>query len=349
VGGSHGKTTITAMILHVLKEQGMDCDYLVGAQLEGFDVMVRLSEAAPIMIFEGDEYLTSPIDPRPKFHLYKPDLALLSGIAWDHINVFPTYEQYVEQFRIFIRLITPGGTLVYCAEDKELQRICQDIREDITLIPYALPPFTIENGQTFIGCDDRLYPIQLFGHHNLLNLEGARNICNQLGIRNADFYTAIGSFKGAAKRLEVLASNGQTTIFRDFAHAASKTAATLNAVREQYKSSKLIACLELHTYSSLSREFLTHYRGTLDAADVALVYFNPHALMLKRLPDLTPEAVKEGFGSEKIEVYNDSGLLRKRLLREGSHNSVFLMMSSGDYDGLDLPKLSEQLLASSVH
>lgn len=349
VGGSHGKTTITAMILHVLKGQGMDCDYLVGAQLEGFDVMVRLSEEAPIMIFEGDEYLTSPIDPRPKFHLYKPDLALLSGIAWDHINVFPTYEQYVEQFRIFIRLIAPGGTLVYCAEDKELQRICPGNREDITLIPYSLPPFTIENGQTFIGWDDQLYPIQLFGHHNLLNLEGARIICNQLGIGNGDFYTAIGSFKGAAKRLEVMASNGRTTVFRDFAHAPSKAAATLNAVREQFKNSKVIACLELHTYSSLSRDFLAHYRGTLDTADVALVYFNPHALMLKRLPDLTPEAVKEGFASGKIEVYNDSGLLRERLLQEGGHNSVFLMMSSGDYDGLDLPKLSEQLLALSIH
>lgn len=337
IGGSHGKTTITAMILHVLREAGMDSDYMVGAQLEGFDVMVKLTEEAPVMVIEGDEYLTSPIDLRPKFHLYMPDIALLSGIAWDHINVFPTFENYISQFETFIRLITPGGTLVWCSEDPDLRTICESPRNDIRLLPYATPPFTITNGVTSLLHDDGTSTaIRVFGRHNLANLEGARLVCRELGITDQVFYCAIASFGGASKRLEKIAGNGERTVYKDFAHAPSKVQATLRAVREQYPGSHVTACLELHTYSSLNEQFMPHYAGTLDGADRALVYFNPHALQIKRLPDISPEQVAAGFAKEGLEVCTDSKELARKIMQERHPREVLLMMSSGNYDGIDL-------------
>jgi len=340
IGGSHGKTTITAMILHVLDKAGMDCDYMVGAQLEGFDVMVRLTEEAPYMIFEGDEYLTSPIDRRPKFHLYKPDIALLSGVAWDHINVFPTFENYLEQFIQFIRLIEPGGTLIFCREDAELNKICRETRDDIGVIAYGLPNYMIRHGTTWLETGKKNYPLQIFGPHNLLNLNGARFVCKQLGISDETFYEAISSFKGASKRLELVSEKDSFAIYKDFAHAPSKVKATIGAIREQYPGRKIVACLELHTYSSLSERFLHHYAGTMDEADRAIVYFNPHAIQLKRLPEITPGQIKTGFARSDLEVLNDSKKLQEKLLEEPRENSVFLFMSSGDFDGMDLKGLS---------
>jgi UDP-N-acetylmuramate: L-alanyl-gamma-D-glutamyl-meso-diaminopimelate ligase len=339
IGGSHGKTTITAMILHVLQHARVDCDYMVGAQLEGFDVMVRLTEHAPIMVIEGDEYLTSPIDLRPKFHLYKPDIALLSGIAWDHINVFPTFENYIHQFEIFIGQITTGGSLIYCSEDVELQRICPDFRKDISIMPYSTLSHRIHEGITSIEFNMRMFPLQIFGRHNLMNLNGARLVCNQLGIDDLAFYEAIQSFKGASKRLELIAQHGARVVYKDFAHAPSKVNATLQAVKEQFPRRKIVACLELHTYSSLNKEFLEHYKGTLDLADAAIVYFSPHALQLKRLPEITALQIKEGFGNEGIEVYTTSTQLVERLFRDDDPETVLLMMSSGNYDGVDLKDL----------
>lgn len=339
IGGSHGKTTITAMILHVLQHAGFDCDYMVGAQLEGFDVMVRLTEAAPVMVIEGDEYLTSPIDLRPKFHLYHPDIALLSGIEWDHINVFPTFENYLEQFRIFIDCISTGGSLIYCSEDENLARICPHARQDIDILPYATLPHEVNNGVTSITFDRSSYPLQIFGRHNLMNLNGARMVCNQLGTSDSVFFKAIQSFKGASRRLEMIAKNGSRVVYKDFAHAPSKVRATLQAVKEQFSERKVIACLELHTYSSLNKDFLGNYKGTLNPADTAIVYFNPHALQLKRLPAITEEQVKEGFNNRGIEVFTDSKQLVERLLREKDPNTVLLMMSSGNYDGVDLKDL----------
>jgi len=343
IGGSHGKTTITAMILHVLENCGIDCDYLVGAQLEGFDVMVRITENAPIMVFEGDEYLTSPIDPRPKFHLYKPDIALLSGIAWDHINVFPTFESYVEQFVLFINQISKSGTLIYCSEDETLRKICPQSRSDIHLLAYSVPTYQIHKGLTTIKYDNIDFPLQVFGKHNLLNLNGARLVCNQLGIDDLRFYQAISSFKGASKRLERIAGNEKIIFFKDFAHAPSKVKATLQAVKEQFPDRKITACLELHTYSSLSKGFLDHYKGVLDEADYAIVYFSHHAIQLKRLPPITPEEIKSGFANSGIEVFTDSKLLLKRLMLGKWSKSVLLMMSSGNYDGIDLTLLAERL------
>ncbi|MEI7724617.1 MAG: Mur ligase family protein [Bacteroidota bacterium] len=339
IGGSHGKTTITAMILHVLQHAAIDCDYMVGAQLEGFDVMVRLTEEAPVMVIEGDEYLTSPIDLRPKFHLYKPDIALLSGIAWDHINVFPTFENYIEQFVIFINQISPGGSLVYNCEDDELQRICPGSRNDISIIPYDTYPHEIKNGVTSIQFNNQNFPLQIFGRHNLMNLNGARLVCRQLGISDLLFFEAIQSFKGASKRLELMAKNSSRVVYKDFAHAPSKVRATLQAVKEQFSARKVIACLELHTYSSLNKDFLSHYKGTLDPADVAIVYFSPHALKIKRLPEISAEQVKEGFNKPGMEVFTDSSQLVERLFQEKDPETVLLMMSSGNYDGVDLKYL----------
>lgn len=336
IGGSHGKTTITAMILHVLKHAGIDCDYMVGAQLEGFEVMVRLTPEAPVMLFEGDEYLTSPIDRRPKFHLYKPDIALLSGIAWDHINVFPTFDNYLEQFRIFIQQITPGGTLIYCSEDPELIGISEDSRDDISIIPYAVPNHTVADGITILKFNGKNYPLKIFGKHNLMNLNGARLVCRELGVSDEIFHEAITTFKGASKRLELVSGDSKRIVYKDFAHAPSKVKATLDAVKEQYPEKHVVACLELHTFSSLNEAFLSHYKGALDAADAAIVYFSLHALQLKRLPPITAAQVREGFANPNLEVFTDSGALLARLQNEHRPDVVFLMMSSGNYDGIDV-------------
>lgn len=344
IGGSHGKTTITAMVLHVMNLCGVDCDYMVGAQLEGFEVMVKLSDSAKYMILEGDEYLSSADDPRPKFHLYNPDIALISGIAWDHINVFPTFENYVQQFTIFINLISEGGTLIYSYDDKVLKAISEQTPNRINKIPYSTPPHCIENGVTSIIVCGKKFSLKIFGKHNLQNLNGAKYICNLLGISDMKFFEAISSFTGASKRLETIASNSNTTVFKDFAHSPSKLEATTKAVKEQFSDRVIVACLELHTYSSLNPEFLPHYKGCMDSADTAIVYFNPHALTIKKLPPLTIEQVKENFANDKLIVFNDSAKLKEYLLSINWKDKNLLMMSSGDFDCIDLKELSGRIM-----
>jgi len=344
IGGSHGKTTITAMILHVLQFHNVDCDYMVGAQLEGFEVMVKLSESAKIMVFEGDEYLTSPIDRRPKFHLYKPDIALISGIAWDHINVFPTFDNYVEQFRIFVAMVPPTGVLIYCAEDVEVKKVAESVSDKVRIVPYTLPEFSVENGNTTIYHDGKKTPLMVFGKHNLQNMNGARLVCKELGITDDQFYAAIQDFKGAAKRLELVDRNGSTAVYKDFAHSPSKLMATTRAVKEQFPERKLVACMELHTFSSLTKEFLMQYKGAMDEADVPIVFFSPHAIELKRLPAITEEMVLEAFGNKNIRVYTDSDVLYKDLLGMDWHNANLLMMSSGNFHGIDFAQLAKAVL-----
>jgi UDP-N-acetylmuramate: L-alanyl-gamma-D-glutamyl-meso-diaminopimelate ligase len=334
IAGSHGKTTITAMILHVLKESSVECDFLIGAKLEGFNIMVRLTDTSPIMIFEGDEYLTSPIDPRPKFHLYRPHIALLSGIAWDHINVFPTFNCYLDQFREFIRRIEPAGSLTYCEADPILKEISLHTRNDLKIYPYALSDYEILNGITSIIHNGIRYPLHIFGRHNLTNLQGARMICQQIGISDECFFKSITGFKGASMRMEKLYQDHSLTVYRDFAHAPSKVKATINALNEQYPDQTLVACFELHTFSSLNDLFLPHYAGTMDEADKAIVYFDPHAIKLKRLPEISPAQVKAGFGHPNLEVYSDSKLLKERLRLRPEGKSVLLLMSSGDFGGM---------------
>jgi UDP-N-acetylmuramate: L-alanyl-gamma-D-glutamyl-meso-diaminopimelate ligase len=346
IGGSHGKTTITAMILHVLQSVGKECDYMVGAQLEGFEVMVKLTASAPIMVFEGDEYLTSPIDRRPKFHLYMPDIALISGIAWDHMNVFPTFDNYIEQFRIFARLVSKNGKLIYCEEDKVVAEAVKNADKSVELIAYGMPENTLVNGITNLITTYGDFPLKVFGHHNLLNLSGALEVCRQLGVSDAEFYKTIVTFKGASNRLESIGKNTHTMIFRDFAHSPSKLKATTSAVKEQYPDLKLVACMELHTYSSLSQAFLEQYAGAMDAADLPIVFFNPHALAIKKLPPITAEQVKVAFGRPDILVFTDSDLLFDLLRSMEWKNKNLLMMSSGDFGGKDVKEFANELLKS---
>jgi UDP-N-acetylmuramate: L-alanyl-gamma-D-glutamyl-meso-diaminopimelate ligase len=343
IGGSHGKTTITGIIMHVLKEEGHNFDYLVGSKLRDFDVMVRLSDDAMLMVFEGDEYLSSPIDRRPKFHWYKPNIALLSGIAWDHINVFPTEQNYVEQFEIFIDLIQKGGTLICNQKDETLAGLVAASREDLIKRGYTVPDYVIEEGVTYLIRGDERIPLKVFGKHNLENIEGARLVCNAIGVSDDHFYTAIQSFEGAANRLELISKQEELVVFKDFAHAPSKVSATIEAVREQFPLHKLIAALELHTYSSLSQQFLSHYRGAFDYADEACIFFNPHALQMKRLPELDEESISKAIGNENLTIFADSTEMIDWLKQREGEKRVFLMMSSGNFDGIDFNQLSRDL------
>lgn len=347
VGGSHGKTTITAMILHVLNFHKTDCDYLVGAQLQGFDTMVKLTKDAKIAVIEGDEYLSSPIDRRPKFHLYKPSIAIISGIAWDHINVFPTFDNYVDQFRIFVDLIEPSGSLIYCELDKEVKKVGDNARKDIHKIPYAIPEYKIENGTTILmNCPLPLASCQLqvFGEHNLMNLNAARLCCKHVGVSDAQFYEAIQSFTGAAKRLELIKKSNLTAVYKDFAHSPSKLKATTQAVKKQFPDRKLIACMELHTFSSLNENFLKEYDGAMELADEAFVYFNPHTIEHKKLKPITEDQVKQAFGGNNIKVYTDSKELLNDLLKKDFTTKNLLMMSSGNFDGIDFKELAEKIV-----
>ncbi len=335
IGGSHGKTTITSMILHVMHYHDRDVDYMVGAQLEGFDVMVKLTEDNDFIVLEGDEYLSSPIDRRPKFHLYKPNIALLSGIAWDHINVFPTYENYVAQFSIFVDSIVNGGNINYNEEDPEVKRVVETSENPIRKIPYQTPTYTVENGQTLLETPEGDLPIEVFGKHNLNNLAGAKWICQHMGIDEDDFYEAIATFKGASKRLEKIAESNTSVIYKDFAHSPSKVEATTKAVKEQYKNRKLIACLELHTYSSLNSEFLREYKGALDAADVAIVFYSPHAVEIKKLEKVTHEQIAEAFLRDDLIIYTNPDDFKSFLFSQNLDNKALLLMSSGNYGGLD--------------
>lgn len=346
VGGSHGKTTITAMILHVLNYHKIDCDYMVGAQLHGFDTMVKLTKEAKIAVIEGDEYLSSPIDRRPKFHLYKPNVAIISGIAWDHINVFPTFENYVEQFQIFTNLIEPNGSLVYCELDPEVKKVCEKARPDIKRFPYAVPQNTIDNGTTILATVSGNIPLQIFGEHNLMNLNGARICCNQVGITDEQFYEAVQSFTGAAKRLELIKKNEITAVYKDFAHSPSKLKATTQAVKMQFPNRKLIACMELHTFSSLNENFLKEYDGAMALADEAIVYFNPHTIEHKKLKPITEEQVKQAFGGNNIKVYTNSQQLLTDLLQKDFKSKNLLMMSSGNFDGIDFKELGEKVVVN---
>jgi len=343
IGGSHGKTTITSMILHVMKYHNIEVDYMVGAQLEGFDTMVHLTKENDFIVLEGDEYLSSPIDRRPKFHLYKPNIALISGIAWDHINVFPTYENYLQQFEIFISQITNGGILVYNEEDKDLKRIAENTTNPIRKIPYGTPEYFVENGMTFLETPEGAMPIEVFGKHNLNNLNGAKWICQNMGVDEADFYEAIASFKGASKRLEKISENKDRVIFKDFAHSPSKVKATTDAVKEQYPNRIVIACLELHTYSSLNAEFLKEYESALDSADIAVVFYSPEAVKIKRLDEVTEEQIAKSFNRNDLIIYTNPKDFENYLYQLNLKNAVLLLMSSGNYGGLELEVLKSKV------
>ncbi|WP_370391854.1 UDP-N-acetylmuramate--L-alanine ligase [uncultured Winogradskyella sp.] len=342
IGGSHGKTTITSMILHVMNYHNKDVDYMVGAQLDGFDVMVKLTDYNDFIVLEGDEYLSSPIDRRPKFHLYKPNIALLSGIAWDHINVFTTYENYLEQFSIFVDSIVRGGSINYNVEDPELKRIVEASENQIRKIPYSTPEYTVEDGQTLLETPEGPMPIEIFGAHNLNNLAGAKWICQHMGVDEDDFYEAIATFKGASKRLEKIAESSHSVAYKDFAHSPSKVEATTKAVKAQYADKKLIACLELHTYSSLNAEFLKEYKGALDAADIAVVFYSPHAVEIKKLEEVTAEQIADAFQRDDLIIYTNPDEFKDFLFSQDFNNKTLLLMSSGNYGGLDFEDIKKR-------
>ncbi len=341
IGGSHGKTTITSMILHVLNYHEREVDYMVGAQLDGFDTMVHLTKENEFIVLEGDEYLSSPIDMRPKFHLYKPNIALLSGIAWDHINVFPTFENYIEQFRIFTDSLVNGGIMVYNEDDVTVKEVVENSENAIKKYPYVTPDHFIENGVTYIDTPDGDMPLEIFGDHNLQNLAGAKWICQHMGIDEDDFYEAIASFTGASKRLEKIAENNQSVIFKDFAHSPSKVKATTDAVKKQYNEREVIACLELHTYSSLNAEFLEEYKGALDKADKAVVFYSPHAVKIKQLEKVTKEQIGEAFERDDLIIYTNPEDFKKFLFSQEIKNKAIILMSSGNYGGLDFEEVKK--------
>lgn len=350
IGGSHGKTTITSMIMHVLNKNNIEHDYLVGAMLEGYDCMVRLSDPdsnryAKIAIIEGDEYLSSPIDRRPKFHLYFPNIAVISGIAWDHINVFPTFENYVDQFSIFTEKISQNGTLIYCEKDSEVKKVAEKSPNHLLKIAYKTHTHETFDGETCLIDDDgNKVPILVFGDHNLQNINAAKHVCLQLGITPEKFYQAIRSFNGASKRLELVKKNKSTAIYKDFAHSPSKLKATTEAVKKQFPNRKLIACMELHTFSSLNETFLAQYNGAMALADEAIVYFNPHTIEHKKLKPISIEQVKYAFGGNNLEVMTDSKLIQEKLKSMDWENKNLLLMTSGNFDGMDFKEFADLLI-----
>lgn len=346
IGGSHGKTTITSMILHVLNFHDIEVDYMVGAQLDGFDRMVHLTEDNDFIVLEGDEYLSSPIDRRPKFHLYQPNIALLSGIAWDHINVFPTFENYVEQFKIFVDSIVNGGSITYNIEDAAVREVVEASENAIRKLPYSTPEYTVEDGETLLETNEGPMPIEVFGKHNLSNLAGAKWICQNMGVDEDDFYEAIATFKGASKRLEKIAEGTSSIAYKDFAHSPSKVAATTKAVKEQFPDRKLIACLELHTYSSFNPEFLKEYKGALDAADEAVIFFLPESVAIKKLEEVTPEQISKAFQRDDLNIFTDAPSFHEFIENKAYKNSTLLLMSSGNYGGLNLDQLKNLIINS---
>jgi UDP-N-acetylmuramate: L-alanyl-gamma-D-glutamyl-meso-diaminopimelate ligase len=344
IGGSHGKTTITSMIMHVLQYHNMKFDYMVGAQLDGFETMVSLSDDTNIAIFEGDEYLSSPIDRRPKFHLYKPNIAVISGIAWDHINVFPSFENYVEQFEIFIDKIEENGSLFYCDLDSNLKILAQKTNNKIQKASYGVHPYFIKDDITYLQTNEGDYSLKIFGKHNLQNINAAKLVCNEIGVSEKDFYSAISEFKGASKRLEILAEKNNTILFRDFAHSPSKLKATVDAVKEQYLNRRLFAIMELHTFSSLNKSFLKEYKGTLNNADIAVVYFNPQVIEHKKLEQISKEQVKEAFEKINLHVFTDQKKLIEFVREVNLHDMNILLMSSGSFSGIDLKKFAFELV-----
>ena len=344
IAGSHGKTTITAMIIHVLKYHGRSCDFIVGAEIDGFDIMVQLSDENDFIVLEGDEYLSSSIDLKPKFHHYKPNIALVSGIAWDHINVFPTFENYKEQFLIFLDSIIDGGSITYNSEDFDVKDLVENSEKPIRRFPYFTPQFQIINGITFLETDEGLIPLDVFGLHNLMNLSGAKWICQQMGVDQVDFYEAISSFSGAKKRLEKIAINKTSIIFKDFAHSPSKVRATTSAVKDQYPNRYLLACLELHTYSSLNESFLEEYKNTLNEADEVVIFYSAKALEIKNIKAVEKEKIIKSFQHSNLNIYNDSKSFIDFLKSKNFDKTSLLLMSSGNYGGIDFDDIKKMIL-----
>jgi UDP-N-acetylmuramate: L-alanyl-gamma-D-glutamyl-meso-diaminopimelate ligase len=345
IAGSHGKTTIAAIILHALKYHNRIFDYWIGDTIDGFDTTVQLSSTAPLIIIEGDEYASSPIDSRPKFLHYKPHIALINGIAWDHINLYPTWDEYVDQFESLAEAMPKAGILIFDESDDMLDVIGQKERDDITKVPYFPHPNKIIDGKTYlITKQGKQILINLFGQHNLKNIAGAMTVCDRIGITEEQFYEAIPSFKAVSDRLEKIAESAKRIVYRDFAHSPAKVEAATEAVKQQYPSKKLIAVVELHTFSSLNKAFLDQYSGTMNAADEAVVFIDTKTLADNHLSSITTDEVKAAFDHENLHVFTDAAGLQDFLRMKPSHEAqVFLLMSSGAFDGMDIKAIADEL------
>lgn len=342
IAGSHGKTTITAMVLHVLKYHDIATDYMVGAPVSENSKTLSLGEENDFVLLEGDEYLSSAIDPQPKFLWYTPEIALISGIAWDHVNVFPTFEHYVSQFELFINSIQAGGVLIYNQEDEVLKKLVDTSPHPIKKIGYSIPDHFVEKGISYLETEEGSLPLLVFGSHNLQNLAGAQWIAQLMGIDCSDFYEAIPSFSGASKRLELLKKGENSFLFKDFAHAPSKVKATSLAVKQQFAGKKIIICLELHTYSSLDPEFINQYAKSLDAADEALIFYDPEALRIKNRVAIPPEVIEQAFEHSSLRVFTQKFQLQKDLFERHFNNEILVMMSSGNFGGMDWKMLVDR-------
>jgi len=342
IAGSHGKTTVTSMIMHALQKNGKKFDYMVGSVLTGFDTMVELDDSNDIAIFEGDEYLTSPIDLRPKFHLYKPHISLVTGIAWDHMNVFPTFENYLEQFRIFSDMTSEA--LVYYSEDQYASELAENQKGRLKIYPYSEIVSCSTDHTSLVVYENIAITLNIFGQHNMQNLAGAMEVCKLLGISEKDFLFSMASFKGAARRQELLASKGEKAVYLDFAHAPSKVRATVQAFRDQYKHKKLVACFELHTFSSLNTDFLPQYKNSMDLADTAIVFYDPEVVKHKKLPPFPPELVMLAFKRNDLVVLQDPAEVEQMLLDLAGEDRIFLVMTSGNFSGLNLKAIAEKIV-----
>lgn len=336
IAGSHGKTTVTSMVMHALRHNQIDFDYMVGAQLEGFDTMVRLSKSAELVVFEGDEYLSSPIDLRPKFLWYKPHIALITGIAWDHVNVFPSIEKYNEQFQLFVDSIIENGYLTWFSKDATLKNMMRDYTGTLTTEAYGTLVTKVEGGQTQVIHHQQTYAVPVFGSHNMQNMAGAMNICRELGLSEQQFLASMKTFKGASRRLQVLGANKHSTVFYDFAHAPSKLKATIEAVKEQYPDRTLVACMELHTFSSLNKNFLPQYRHSMQKADRPIVFYDPNVLLHKHLPALTVAEVAEAFGVPESAIVTTPEQLLSTLNNVKLYHANLLVMTSGNLGGINI-------------
>lgn len=344
IAGSHGKTTITSMVMHVLRSKGIDFDYLVGAKVKGFDTSVRLTESAPIIVIEGDEYLASPIHLDSKFLFYKPNVALISGVAWDHINVFPDYDDYVAQFARFADSVEEWGFLTWYAEDEELKQIFNTYQKKVRTRPYMTHEYNVRNGQTYLQTSMGEIPLMVFGQHNLQNIAGAKNVCNELGVKDDEFYKAISTFEGAANRLQLLAKSANTLVYKDFAHSPSKLKATVHAMKNQYPERDLVAVMELHTFSSLNADFMSEYRGCMDEADISVIYLDRHTFEQKRMTMLDPEFVKENFDNHQLHIFTDASTLKHFLESQSWANKNLLLMSSGTFGGANLQQMADEIV-----
>ncbi|MDD4150915.1 MAG: Mur ligase family protein [Bacteroidales bacterium] len=343
VGGSHGKTTITSMIMHVLKNTGINFDYMVGANIKGFETMVQLEEDNKIAVLEGDEYLSSPIDLTPKFHWYKPDVAILTGIAWDHINVFPTFDNYVSQFEIFINTIKDNGKLFWFEEDEDLKKLADKNTKTTSNSYNKYEYFTDENSQVCVNFENKVYKMSVFGDHNMQNINAARLACIEAGVTEKQFWETIQNFEGAAKRLQLVKETDNSSFYIDFAHAPSKLKATINALKQKYPQRKLVACIELHTFSSLQKNFIPQYKDCMKNADTAIVYYSHEVIKHKRLPEIEESFVKKSFGEETL-VFTDTKRLKDFLSEQNFSNTNLLMMSSGNFNGIDFVKFADELI-----